>query len=141
MLEPEIAEVAHDVWESLFGLQLSPSDADDLTGPTLTGIVHIDGAWQGAVTLRCPADLAASLTAQLFGTSSDAEVRDLLGELANQLGGNIKAMLPQPCSLSLPVVATGADYEISVHGTLVAGTVALACDGVPLVVTLLQRTP
>lgn len=140
MLEAEITAIAHDVWESMFGVQLTPSHGAVLDGRTLTGIVHIDGAWQGAVVLRCPVGLAASLTAQLFGGSADAEVRDLLGELANQLAGNIKALLPQPSSLSLPVVATGSDYEVTVSDTRVVAVVGLACNGDPLVIHVLERT-
>lgn len=140
MLEAEIAAVAHDVWESMFGLQLAPSDAAAVDPPALTGIVHIDGDWQGAVTLRCGVELADDLTRRLFGESTDAEVRDLLGELTNQLGGNIKAMLPGAETLSLPVVAAGSDYEITVSDTTVEAVVALDCDGSPIVVSVLRRS-
>ena len=140
MLEDEIAAVAHEVWESMFGLDLSTgSDASLPEGSVLTGIVNLDGDWQGAVTLRCPVPLAEELTRALFGESTEAEVRDLVGELTNQLGGNIKAMLPGAESLSLPVVAAGADYDITVSETSVEATVALTCNGSVLVVSLLRR--
>ena len=58
MFEAEITEIAHAVWESMFGVQLVASNPDAPEGPTLTGIVHIDGAWQGVVTLSCPVELA-----------------------------------------------------------------------------------
>ena len=140
MLETEIEVVAHDVWESMFGVQLTASDGAALDGPTLTGIVHIDGDWQGAVTLRCTVELAEDLARSLFGDSAEADVRDLLGELTNQLGGNIKAMLPGAETLSLPVVAAGADYDITISDTHVDATVTLACTGSPLVISVLRRT-
>jgi len=142
MLEADIATVAHDVWESMFGVQLAPSsdDAAPIDGPVLTGIVHIDGEWQGAVTLRCGSALAESLTQRLFGESTESEVRDLLGELTNQLGGNIKAMLPGAATLSLPVVAAGADYDITVRDTQVEAVVALSCEGSPLVISVLRHS-
>ena len=140
MLEAEIAAVAHDVWESMFGLQLTASDDAPAAGPTLTGIVHIDGTWQGVVTLRCAVELAEDLTRRLFGECTDPEVRDLLGELTNQLGGNIKAMLPGAATLSLPVVASGGDYDITVSDTDVDATVTLACEGSSMVISVLRRT-
>jgi len=33
------------------------------------------------------------------------EIGDALGELANVLGGNVKAMLPAPSTMSLPTVS------------------------------------
>jgi len=140
MLEAEIAEVAHDVWESMFGLQLTVVDDLTVDGPSLTGIVHIDGGWRGAVTLHCSVALAAELTDRLFDDSGDNDVRDLLGELTNQLGGNIKAMLPSASSLSLPAVAVGSDYQVTVTDTRVAARVTLACNGSPVVISLLERT-
>lgn len=141
MFENEIADIAHDVWETMFGVQLEPATAAELTGPSLTGMVHIDGAWRGAVTLRCPTTLAADLTQRVFGESTDAEVRDLVGELTNQLGGNIKALLPEGCTLSLPAVAFGSDYELSVVDATVVATVALTCEGAPLLLSLLEQAP
>ncbi|MCU0705946.1 MAG: chemotaxis protein CheX, partial [Fimbriiglobus sp.] len=37
-----------------------------------------------------------------------AELADALGELANMVGGNLKALLPDGCRLSLPSVEPGA---------------------------------
>ena len=41
----------------------------DLVGDesTVTSIVHIEGAWQGAVILRCPQVLGATLTSEMLG--------------------------------------------------------------------------
>ena len=68
--------------------------------------VELRGAWNGELTLSCPGDLARSAAALFFGreaeTVSDAEAQDAVGELANMTGGNLKAVLPGPCSLSTP---------------------------------------
>jgi chemotaxis protein CheX len=37
-------------------------------------------------------------------STDDAGVRDVAGEVANMIGGNLKALLPEPCRLSLPRV-------------------------------------
>jgi chemotaxis protein CheX len=110
----------------------------------MTGAVHIDGAWEGAVMLQCPQDLANRLTSVLFkaeDTPSSDDVRDAMGELTNMLAGNVKALLPEPSRISLPTVAFGADYELSVVGTRAVATVSFTCEGSPLTVTLLERVP
>lgn len=140
MLEDEITAIAHDVWETMFAVSLTPGTGGAVSSPSLTSVVHIDGAWQGAVTIHCPVALAAELTTRVFGESSDTEMHDLLGEVVNQLGGNIKAMLPAPCSLSLPAVAQGNDYELRVVDATAVAVVSFVCEEQPLVIALLERT-
>ena len=73
------------------------------------------------------------------GTPSLDEIGDALGELTNMVAGNIKALLPESCSISLPTVAQGLSYEINVVGTSAVATVPFTCIDDPLVVTLVQR--
>jgi len=40
---------------------------------------------------------------------SQEDLSDVLGELANIVGGNVKAMLPPGCQLSLPQVVLAPD--------------------------------
>ena len=115
-----------------------PSDAS-----TVTGIVNIDGAWRGAVLVRCPLALASLLTAAMFQGDDEPdfeEVSDALGELTNMVAGNIKALLPQPSAISLPTVAFGSQYEISVKGTHTVATVPFTSKSYPLVVSLVQHS-
>ena len=55
-------------------------------------------------------------------------MRDAVGELANMVGGNIKALMPGSCQLSLPTVAEGrsealeaARGRLCAHAGLVSG--------------------
>jgi CheY-specific phosphatase CheX len=146
-IERDIEGITRSIWETVFNLPLvvRPGEAtgDAAAGTsTLTGCIHIDGAWRGAVLLQCPVSLAASLAAALFdsgGEPSIDEMRDTLGELTNMLAGNIKALLPEPSHISLPAVAGGSDYQLSVTRTTPVAVVRLSCDGQPVVVQLMQR--
>ena len=140
MLEAEIVQIARDMWLTMFGIELEEGTDDSPAGSTVTAVVNISGAWDGAVKIRCSGSLAESLAEGLFGASDDSEVRDLLGELANQLGGNLKALLPSPSSLSLPMVAMGDAYNVRVADTQVAARVALSSGGDPVIVTVLERS-
>jgi chemotaxis protein CheX len=144
-LQADIIEIAQSIWETMFALPLEAGSGGILgTDPAMTGAVHIDGAWEGAVMLQCPQALASRLTSVLFqadGTPATDDVRDAMGELTNMLAGNVKALLPEPSRISLPTVAFGADYELSVVGTRAVATVSFTCEGSPLTVTLLERVP
>ena len=141
--EGDIVQIAESIWETLFTVPLAPApegaplpDAD-----VMTGCIHIDGAWNGAVMLQLPRSLAEQLSAQLFQSgvaTTSEELHDTVGELTNMLAGNIKALLPEPSRISLPTVAHGADYDLRVMGTRVDATVAFTCLGQPLLVTLLR---
>lgn len=143
-IDVDIEEITRTVWGTLFEAPLQTEDPEDRSalerGTTVTSCVQIRGAWGGGVVVQCPWDLAHRLTSQIFGDASTPgpdDVRDVLGELANVIGGNIKALLPAPSTISQPTVAMGSDYELSVVGTIPVSTVSFRCDGHPLQVTLL----
>ena len=117
-----IIEVTIAVWESLLGTPPSPtvssspppesasrSGGMDSVQVDLVGRVDVSGSWRGDVAVQLPCSLALRLTRAILRvdptTSDDADVRDVVGELANMIGGNLKALLPEPCKLSLPTVA------------------------------------
>src|SRR5207253_367907 len=64
---------------------------------------------EGAVWLRCPEALARDVAGFLFGRPPDEvekdDLRDALGELANIIGGNLKALMSGVCRLGLPTTA------------------------------------
>jgi chemotaxis protein CheX len=145
--EPELTEITERVWASLVETPLVPRQPGQ-PGPaggsrTFTGCVQITGAWEGAVTVHCSEALARALTAAMFmvdpGDTTAEEVTDALGELANMVGGNVKALLPEPCRISLPAVADGMDYRLSVPGARPVSAVTWTCNGEPLMVRLLER--
>ena len=144
-LQADIIEITHSIWETMFALPLEAGSGGTLgSDPAITGAVHIDGAWEGAVMLQCPRALADRLTTVLFqgdGTPTSDDVRDAMGELTNMLAGNVKALLAEPSHISLPAVALGADYELSVVGTHPVATVSFTCEGSPFTVTVLERVP
>ena len=143
--EDEIRQSVEDLWASVLGLAIEPRQGPgfpDSSPGLLTGCVEISGAWQGAVTLDCGPGLARQAAAIMFGvepvdTSYD-QVRDALGELTNILGGQVKALLPEPCRLSLPAVAPRADYAFGRPDAKVLATLDFACRDAPVRVTIVE---
>jgi chemotaxis protein CheX len=143
-LESDVESIAYAIWESLLGLPIDVNGGGGLgTDSPTTCLVHLHGAFQGAVMIECSEALGAVLTAAMLQTEAPpdaAEMTDALGELANVFAGNIKALLAQPSSISLPTVAFGQSYEIGVVGSTEVARVSFVCEGHPLVVTILERS-
>src|SRR5439155_874493 len=81
----------------------------------LSASVQISGGWDGTVLVSCAEDLARRVAATMFdvdeSTTTDDEIRDALGEVANMTAGNVKALVESYCRLSIPMVAEGRELE------------------------------
>ncbi|HEX8324411.1 MAG TPA: chemotaxis protein CheX [Tepidisphaeraceae bacterium] len=142
--EQEMQQLTAMVWESILSLPVEPRAGEPNSGPSMmSACVHITGAWQGAVSISCDADLAARAAGIMFAldaaSTGKSDVQDALGELANMIGGNVKALLPEPCQLSLPSVVDGAEYSVRIPRSRVVTRVAMSCEGSPLDVVLIEK--
>jgi chemotaxis protein CheX len=112
----DMVQVVGDVWQTALGLPAVPDDAPPAApGPRVVGTVKIGGACQAEVTLDCDAALARRAAVTFFAVP-DADltremVHDAVGELANMTGGQLKALLPEGCTLSPPSTRDDADAE------------------------------
>ncbi|MEI8255085.1 MAG: chemotaxis protein CheX [Deltaproteobacteria bacterium] len=137
--------IVESIWSSVLGMQVersSPSEA--VAGEGIgTACVHITGPWSGAVTIACPAPLGRRIAAVTFGMEEadvgEAEVTDALGELANIAGGNIKALLPPGCQISLPTVVDGTTYTLTIANSRVVAVLHVRTEDHPLVLRVMER--
>ena len=67
----------------------------------------------------------------------DDDVRDVLGELANMIGGNMKSVLGAGIRLSMPTVVDGSDASLRVCGAQVRERLAFQSAVGPFWVTVL----
>jgi chemotaxis protein CheX len=107
---------------------------DDVTVTSdIRAWVAITGTWAGHVVVTCSRVQARNLTAAFLGTGVDEvpeeDVSDVLGELANIVGGNVKSMLPSGCTLSTPSYVDHGDGPVPEPGAeLVAELVGVWRD-------------
>lgn len=106
-IDDEIRVLAPAVWETVLSGRPEPHPEIPAGGNQfVSACVNISGAWNGSVAMRCDAALATKAAAVMFGLGdaepSAVDVQDALCELTNMVGGNVKALLPEPSHLSLP---------------------------------------
>ena len=113
LLEPQLADVqmlVEEVWASFLGADepLTPVSGT-VPGEWWSATVTVTGAWQGMVTLELPEAAAEAVTRTLLELTdvTEPDMADAVGELVNMVGGNIKSLMPDPSTLSLPVVTVG----------------------------------
>jgi chemotaxis protein CheX len=108
--EATVQSIAEEAWVALVGEDelLVPLPAP-LPEDRLSSWVDVVGPWTGTVVLTTGRQTAAELCRALLGPAAPAlldheDVADAFGEIANVVGGNVKAALPGPSSLGLPEV-------------------------------------
>ena len=148
-LDAAIDGIVATVWEGMLDIPVMPDSPTLAFGQeaapehTFAGVVQIAGAWGGAVAVQCSGPLATRAAQRMFGLDADAvttaDLQDALGELTNMTGGNVKALLPEPCSLGLPVVVEGADYRLRLPGSSAVHRAFYRAEGEMLIVTVLER--
>jgi len=139
-------QIIQDTWTSTLGFQVDrPASAEYSAVGALTVCVKITGAWDGEVRLHCSPPLARLIAAAIFQVEADKagsdEILDALSELIHIVGGNLKALLPQPVVLSLPSLPDPTDWGQTTPQWQLVSRLTLESEGHPFVVTLLGDLP
>lgn len=144
MTNDELANVIESIWEETLGSpirRLPASEPLPERPHLITATVQIEGACPRTVLVACSDGLAREIAAVMFHvdpkTAALEDTQDALGEVVNILGGNVKAILPPPHSLSLPVVgerSSGIDLSTELVGAM--GQARFEYKGEPLFVAV-----
>lgn len=142
----ELLALTNEIFGSLAGIELTPAAVPlhpDRTKGHVVAAVQIVGSWQGAVLLDFDMELARQVSARLLGVEAEElshdDIRDAAGELANITGGSVKAMIPGSCTLSLPSVVFGRDYEMGFPQGKVMQESSFCLDAGVLLLTIIEK--
>jgi len=104
----DVVELTHGVLFPLLGDVDQLAEEASMPAHLLRGAVSIEGTSHALVAVDCSAALARKIAGAMFDADPDSlseeDVLDSLGEVANIIGGNIKALLPGPSRLGLPQI-------------------------------------
>jgi chemotaxis protein CheX len=145
--EHDLAEMVEQVWVSYLDPEgVSPLvPTGDAGQPSeVHSSVSITGSWTGHVVYASSSVAAKKAAAAFMAVEVDEvsteDVADVLGELANIVGGNVKAMLPAGATLSLPQVVLAPESATKYpNAERVTGLFGL-WEGEPVSVSMWQQT-
>jgi len=146
ILPNELAEIVKAVFGTMVSLDVGECETLWFPGrDRLTSAVHLAGAWKGAVLLECDWLVAYRFACRFLSIEPpdmrDDMVRDVLGELANMIGGNLKCVLTKGTQLSMPSVVDGSGYDLRVCGAEIKERFAFQCpEGLFWITVLTTRT-
>jgi chemotaxis protein CheX len=112
---PEVvAELVSMAWRTFVGDDLGQIDDPVPTEGAMCASISIHGPWSATLLLFTHRDVAYASTAAVLGMTlaevTEPDVLDIMGELANIIGGNLKGAVSDDNAgwkLSLPVVSDG----------------------------------
>lgn len=118
---PYVNKAVKDVFSTMLALEVQNAnqglDNLSLEGEKYMGLVGFAGKVSGAVCLTFSKDCANLLAGSMLGLSPDeveaSEVKDVIGEICNMVGGNIKSRLCDmglDCVLTIPSITTGKNF-------------------------------
>ncbi len=141
----QLSAAAIDVFHTLHALTLTPTegvDAADPEGVRAVAWVCFAGDATGIVSVHVPGDLARIMAAGKLGVDpekveGEEEIRDLMGEIGNILGGNLTSALTATglrCALAPASCIAGSDVTIESLDLERYERCTFACEGRTVVV-------
>jgi chemotaxis protein CheX len=138
-----LGRAAHEVFAVMLGSKLATA-AEPFSGEEIdiTAMVGLAGQICGVVTIRCTAEAAGLMAANMLGMEAAAagpEIWDAVGELCNMIAGDFKHKLAdgaESCMISVPTVISGADYTLRALADSDQIEINLRYEGHPLIVSL-----
>jgi chemotaxis protein CheX len=139
----DLETVMGSVFTTMLGIEAWPSE-ERCPGSAglLTAAVYLTGEWQGAICIHCyppqACDFAGRFLGMPPGETVDDDVRDVMGELANMVAGNLKCTFCPGIRVSIPSVVDGRGYSLRVCGGHVVCQTGFHTAGGPVWVTLID---
>ena len=139
-LKAHASQAVSQVFDTMLALpvDLLEDDVEDLSGGChIVGSVGIAGSVMGNVNILVSESFARIMTAAMLGMDEDEiegeeEVKDVLGELCNMVGGDIKSRLCDAgleCGLSIPSITSGSNFYIEPRGWARNERFGFRCNG------------
>jgi len=122
-----VSGAMNEVFDTMLSMDIELADEGvhgNVSGERIVGSVGFAGKAVGSVSIHVNEAFARSITAAMLGMEEDEiegdeEVHDVIGELSNMVGGDLKSRLCDggfDCELSIPSITTGSDFKTKIKG-------------------------
>ncbi len=122
-LKTIVTNAITEVFDTMLSMEVEAVDSDQQTGidgNQVSGLIDIKGEIQGSINILTGDTFAGLMAASMLGMEpeeieGEEEVNDVISEVLNIVGGNLKTALGNSgisCELSTPSISTGTGLEI-----------------------------
>ncbi len=122
-IKSSVTKSVLDVFDTMLSFQLEPVqevDVADSKEMRIAGSVNFAGQVSGIIHIHVNKDFALIMTSAMLGMTPDEiegedEIKDVISELSNIIGGNLKSFFNDSgfyCALSTPSITMGDDFTI-----------------------------
>jgi CheY-specific phosphatase CheX len=128
----EIEQIVQMIFDTMVSMNIQRSDSNAAESHRLLGTIQITGEKPLSVVLSVSDEVARAASATMLQMDpaeiSDEDERDVVAELTNMIGGNLKGLIEGASFLSLPTVVEGRGVGLKVPGAEKIDDVVLACE-------------
>ena len=109
--EEILQQLGRDVCATMVEFPRQPADTSAKPTRWISASVAIQGQHRSHLEVIAGEQLASVIASTIFATPTgetpnQSDIFDALGEIANQIGGNLKGIIGEEAELTLPVVRT-----------------------------------
>jgi len=112
-----------ELFDKMLSMEIELSDSKKTFAPDVlryNGTVDFAGDLSGNVSIQITHDFARVMTANMLGVQLDEiegeeEIKDVIGEIGNIVGGNLRTAFCDTgldCVMSPPIVTSGVDFKV-----------------------------
>ncbi len=135
------------VFKTMLGWEIEVQSAERVDafppGHDVTGVIGLAGSIEGTIVVSLDKEVAFAAAEAFIGerpSTINGDILDLVGELANMIGGGAKDRLDLPgVVLGLPTTVSGKDYRISFKQDVEIETVLFQSPSGPLTILIAMR--
>ncbi len=122
-IRQSIVSTLIETFDAMMSMDLKAVDKNMITGldeNRMVGSIHFAGEVVGTMTFHLTDKFAKAVTVAMLGMETDEiksnkEIKDVIGELANIVAGNLKTEFLDAdltCVISTPSITSGSDFKI-----------------------------
>lgn len=139
-----------EVFDMMLSMELKPSE-DDLKSKfdqnRLVGTVSFIGSLMGLFSIHVNKEFSHQMTAAMLGIELDEvdggeDVKDVISEMCNMVGGNLKSKFcdsGMTCELSTPSLTTGSNFKIEAKDMVKFDRLSFMYGEIPIVVEVVLK--
>ncbi len=139
-----------EVFDMMLSMELKASEEDlksKFDQNRLVGSVSFIGSLMGLFSIHVNKDFSHQMTASMLGIELDEvngeeDVKDVISELCNMVGGNLKSKFcdsGMTCELSTPSLTTGSSFKIEAKDMVKFDRFSFLYEDIPIVIEVVLK--